>query len=89
MRRIIVAALAGLMSLLLSGIALAQTGSDFGPPEGPQVGGTSGSIGGAEGSAFTGSEVAGLIVAALLLVALGATALVLARRRTSTSRAGA
>jgi hypothetical protein len=86
MRKLIGSAMAGAAWLLLSGVAFAQDGSDLNPPGGPQVGGIGGSVGGgAEGSAFTGSEVVGLIVAAMVLLAVGATTLVLARRR----RAGA
>jgi hypothetical protein len=71
--------------LLMAGTALAQDGSELGPPEGPQVGGIGGSVGGVggagEGSAFTGAEVAGLIVLACVLVVVGATVLLLGRRR--------
>jgi hypothetical protein len=88
MKKLIGSAMAGASWLLLSGAALAQEGSELPPPGGPQVGGIGGSIGeagGVGGSAFTGGEVAGLILAAVLLLAIGATTLVLARRRRAAS----
>jgi hypothetical protein len=81
MKKLIGSTIAGAAWLLLSGVAIAQEGSDLNPPGGPQVGGIGGSVGGGGGSAFTGGEVIGLIVAAAVLLAIGATALVLARRR--------
>jgi hypothetical protein len=81
MKKLIGSTIAGASWLLLSGVALAQDGSDLNPPSGPQVGGTGGSVGGAGGSAFTGAEVFGLVLAAAVLLAIGATALMLARRR--------
>jgi hypothetical protein len=81
MKKLIGSTLAGASWLLLSGVALAQEGSDLNPPGGPTVGGIGGSAGGAGGSAFTGGEVIGLIVAAVALVAIGTVALVFARRR--------
>jgi hypothetical protein len=79
MKKLIGSTIAGASWLLLSGVALAQEGSDLNPPGGPQVGGVGGSVGG--GSAFTGGEVIGLIVMAVALVAIGTVALVFARRR--------
>lgn len=79
MKKLIGTTLAGASWLLLSGVALAQEGSDLNPPGGPTVGGIGGSAGG--GSAFTGGEVIGLIAAAVALVAIGTIALVFARRR--------
>lgn len=80
MKRLIVAGSMIALAVLAPQVALAQEGSGLGPPEGPVVGGIGGSLGGAGGSAFTGAEVAGLIVAAVLLVVMGSIAVVLTRR---------
>ena len=81
MKRIVAAGVAFLVPFVLAGTALAQDGSGLGPPEGPQISGTGGSIGGAGGSAFTGAEIAGLLFAAVALVVIGLTLVALTRRR--------
>lgn len=87
MKRIVAAGLAGLVySVLMPLVALAQV-SDNPAPQGPTVSGSGGSLGGGAGAgagtAFTGVEIAGLVLFAVVLVGAGVTALVLARRRTS------
>ncbi len=89
MKRIIAAGFAALVySVLMPVVALAQ--SALGQPEGPAVAGSGGSLGGggggAEGVAFTGAEVTGLVLLAIALAGAGITALVLARRRTISAR---
>jgi hypothetical protein len=84
MKKIYGAALAALLIVLVPAMALAQEGSDLGPPGGPEISGAGGSIGGvggAAGSAFTGAEVAGLIAFAVALLVLGVAAVTLTRRR--------
>ncbi len=85
MKRIIGTGIAAIVySVILPLAALAQEGSDLGDPDGPTVGGTGGSLGGG-GSAFTGAEIAGLVLLAVGLFVAGA-ALVLFTRRRSASR---
>jgi len=71
--------------VLLAGTALAQDGSDLGAPNGPEecgIGGSAGTAGGvAGGSAFTGSEIAGLLVLASVLFAVGGAVFLLLRRQ--------
>jgi hypothetical protein len=87
MRRIVVAALGVAWAVLIPAVALAQEGSDLGAPNGPEIAGTGGSIGGLSGgSAFTGTEVAGLIVLVVSLMVVGVIALVLTRRRAASAR---
>jgi hypothetical protein len=89
MKRIVAAGLAALVySVLMPLVALAQEGqgSGFGPPEGPTVSGSGGGVAGgagagAGGTAFTGAEVAGLVVLATVLAGVGIVALVASRRR--------
>jgi hypothetical protein len=84
MRKIVVTVLAAVPIVLVPAMALAQEGSDLGPPGGPEIEGTGGSIGGvggAAGSAFTGVEVAGLIALAIALLVLGVAVVALTRRR--------
>ncbi len=85
MKRIIGTGIAAIVyTVVLPLAALAQDGSDLGPPNGPSVGGTGGSLGGAGGgSAFTGAEIAGLVFLAIGLLAVGITSVVLSRRRTA------
>ncbi|MGI8615437.1 MAG: LPXTG cell wall anchor domain-containing protein [Actinomycetota bacterium] len=97
MRRVIgvvIAAIAYTVILPLAAFAQ-EGGSSLGGPEGPIVGGTGGSvggtggtIGGTGGTVFTGAEIAGIVVLALGLLAIGGAILVLSRRR-STSRIAA
>lgn len=83
MKRIIGTGIAALVySVILPLVALAQEGSDLGGPEGPTVGGTGGTVGGG-GSAFTGAEVAGLVLLAVGLLVAGAVLLVFTRRRSA------
>lgn len=95
-KRIVAGSLAALACLaIMPVLALAQTqeGSSLGEPEGPAVGGTGGVLGsGGEagaGIAFTGAELAGLVLLAVVLAGAGITALVMARRRSAGSRAEA
>lgn len=83
MRRIIGTGIAAVVySVVLPFAALAQEGgSTLGEPEGPTVAGTGGSIGGAGDTAFTGAEIGGLVLLALVLVAVGLAILALSRRR--------
>jgi hypothetical protein len=87
MKRIVAAGLAALAySLLMPVLALAQEGgSGLGPPEGPEVGGVGGALGGGGdvGTAFTGAEIAGLVALAIVLAVAGIAALVMARRRSA------
>jgi hypothetical protein len=91
-KRIFAAAVGILVPLLVApGLALAQDGSGLGPPEGPEIGGVGGSVGGiggvggsvggVGGSAFTGAEIAGLVAFAIALVVIGVVLLALTRRR--------
>lgn len=90
MKKIVLGGIAtGAMWLLMAATALAQDGSDLGPPGGEGVGGVGGSVGSGGGTAFTGGEIAGLIIAALVLVAVGTTLVLVARRRTAASGSGA
>jgi hypothetical protein len=91
MKRIIGAGIAAIVySVVLPLAALAQEGSGLGEPEGPIVGGTGGSIGGAGAgagdTAFTGAEIAGLGLLALVLLAIGFAILAFSRRRPATDR---
>lgn len=89
MKRIIGAGIAAIVySVVLPLAALAQEGSGLGEPEGPIVGGTGGSIGGAGAgdTAFTGAEIAGLGLLALVLLAVGFAILAFSRRRPATDR---
>jgi hypothetical protein len=91
MKRIVAAGVAALVySVVMPLVALAQEGSGLDTPEGPQVSGGGGSLGGGggAGTAFTGAEIAGLVILAVVIAAAGITALVVARRR-SIARAGA
>jgi hypothetical protein len=88
MKKRLFAVLASVVAIVfaLPSMALAQdgSGSGLGPPEGPEVAGTGGSIGGAGGvggSAFTGADITGLVALAVLLVLVGVGVLFLARRR--------
>jgi hypothetical protein len=84
MKRIVGTVLLALPVLLAPVAALAQEGSGLNPPRGPSVGGVGGvrgSVGGTGDLAFTGAEIAQLIAFAVALVMVGATALMLARRR--------
>jgi hypothetical protein len=83
MRRIIGTSIAAIVySVVLPFAALAQEGgSTLGEPDGPTVAGTGGSISGAGDTAFTGAEIGGLVLLALVLVAVGFAILALARRR--------
>ena len=84
MKRIVAAGIGLLAPFVLAGVAFAQDGSGLGPPEGPQISGAGGSIGdagGVGGSAFTGVQVAGLMLAAVALVAIGLTLVLMTRRR--------
>lgn len=88
MKRIFVTGLAALAySVLMPLVAIAQEGSGLGEQGGAEVSGSGGSLGGGggAGTAFTGAEIAGLVTLAVVLVAAGITALVVARRR-STAR---
>jgi hypothetical protein len=80
---VIVAAIVG--TVVVPVVALAQEGSSLGKPKGPAVLGTSGSLGDiggtGGGTAFTGAEIAGLVLFALVLVAIGTSAVLMARRR--------
>jgi hypothetical protein len=88
MKRIMGAGIAAIVySVVLPFAALAQDGSTLGEPEGPSVAGTGGSIGGAggaEGTAFTGAEIAGLVLLALVLLAVGFAIVAFSRRRPET-----
>lgn len=90
MKRIIRAGIAAIVYMVVLPLAaLAQEGSDLAPPNGPAVGGIGGSIGGTGGTggtAFTGAEIAGLVLFAVTLLAVGITLVMLSRRRTVTSR---
>ncbi len=83
MKRIIGTGIAALVySVVLPLAALAQEGgSTLGEPVGPSVAGTGGSIGGAGDTAFTGAEIGGLVLLALVLLAVGFAILALSRRR--------
>ena len=84
MKRIIRAGIAAIVYVVvLPLVALAQEGSDLGPPGGPTVGGTGGTIGGTGGSAFTGAEIAGLLFLAVGLLVVGVAIVVFSRRRTA------
>jgi LPXTG-motif cell wall-anchored protein len=86
MKRFIEASIAAVVySVVLPLAALAQEGSDLGGPEGPTVGGTGGSVGGG-GSAFTGAEIAGLVLLAVGLLVAGAAIVVFTRRRPASRR---
>jgi len=80
---VIVAAIVG--TVVVPAVALAQEGSALGKPHGPAVLGTGGSLGDiggtGGGTAFTGAEIAGLVLFALVLVAIGTSAVLMARRR--------
>jgi len=90
MKRIVLGGIAtGVMWLMMAATALAQEGSDLGPPGGEGVAGSGGSVGSGDGTAFTGGEIAGLIMTALVLVAVGTALILVARRRTSASHIGA
>lgn len=82
-----VAALAYL--IIMPGLVLAQTqeGSSLDQPEGPAVAGTGGVLETGGGTAFTGAELAGLVLLAIVLAGAGIVALVTARRRSVASRA--
>jgi LPXTG-motif cell wall-anchored protein len=90
MKRIIGAGIAAIVYVVVLPLAaLAQEGSSLGGPEGPLVGGTGGSIGGTGGTggtAFTGAEIAGLVLLAVGLLVVGIALVVFSRRRTSVSR---
>ena len=84
MKRIVAAGIGFLAPFVLAGAAFAQDGPGLGAPQGPQISGAGGSIGGTggvSGSAFTGAEVAGLMLAAVALVAIGLTLVMMTRRR--------
>jgi hypothetical protein len=85
---VIVAAIVG--TVVVPAVALAQDGSSLGKPHGPAVLGTGGSLGGTGGigggTAFTGAEIAGLVLFALVLVAIGTSAVLMARRRSVAGR---
>ena len=86
MKRIIGAGIAAIVYVVVLPLAaLAQEGSSLGGPEGPTVGGIGGTLGGtgggAGGTAFTGAEIAGLVLLAIGLLAVGITVVVLSRRR--------
>jgi hypothetical protein len=92
-KRIVAGGLATLAYLVIMPVlVLAQTqeGSSLGKPEGPAVGGTGGVLGsGGEagaGTAFTGAELTGLMLLAVVLAGAGIAALVMARRRSVGSR---
>jgi len=91
MKRIVLAAIAAVPIVLVPAMALAQEGSDLGAPGGAEVLGSGGSsggvsgVGGVGGSAFTGAEVAGLIMAAAALVVLGIALVMMTRRRAARS----
>jgi hypothetical protein len=93
MKRIIgagIAAISYLVVLPLAALAQEGSGSGLGGPEGPVVGGIGGSIGGtggaagAGGTAFTGAEIAGLVLFAVALLAVGIAIVALSRRRVET-----
>ena len=88
MKRIIGVGIAAIVySVVLPLAALAQEGgSTLGEPDGPSVAGTGGSIGGAGDTAFTGAEIAGLGLLALVLLAIGFAILAFSRRRPATDR---
>ena len=93
MKKRLLAVLASAVPIILAlpSMALAQDGSGLGPPQGPEVAGTGGSIGGAGGvggSAFTGADITTLLALAVLLVAVGVGAVFLARRRGSAIEVG-
>jgi hypothetical protein len=92
-KRIVAGGLAALAySVFMPVLALAQEGgSSLGEPEGPTVGGTGGILGrgGEAGTAFTGAELAGLVLLAVVLAGAGIAALRMARRRSAASRAEA
>jgi hypothetical protein len=88
---VIVAAIVG--TVVVPAMALAQDGSALGKPHGPAVLGTGGSLGDiggtggiGGGTAFTGAEIAGLVLFALVLVAIGTSAVLMARRRSVAGR---
>lgn len=92
MKRIIGAALAAITySVIVPLAAWAQDGSGLGPPGGGGVSGGGGSIGGGGvsgggGVAFTGAEIAGLVVFALVLLVVGTTLVRATRKRLVTAR---
>ena len=82
MKRIIGAGIAAIVYVVVLPLAaLAQEGSSLGGPEGPTVGGIGGTVGGTGGTAFTGAEIAGLVLLAIGFLAVGITVVVLSRRR--------
>jgi hypothetical protein len=87
MKRIIGTGIAAIVySVVLPLAALAQEGgSTLGEPEGPSVAGTGGSLGGGD-TAFTGAEIGGLVLLALVLLAVGFAVLALSRRRPAADR---
>jgi hypothetical protein len=88
MKRVLMAALGAAWVVLAPAMVLAQEGSDLGKPDGPQIAGTGGSIGGlGGGTAFTGAEIAGLIGSIVGLVVLGVAVLLLTRRRIAAAHA--
>jgi hypothetical protein len=90
MRRIIGVGIGAFVySVVLPLTAFAQEGSSLGQPGGPTVAGTGGSVGsvgGGGGTAFTGAEIAGLVVLAIVLATVGVAAVLAARRRSATAR---
>jgi LPXTG-motif cell wall-anchored protein len=80
MKRIVGTALVLVTVLLTPLTAFAQEGSGLNPPEGPDVLGTGGSVD-PGGVAFTGAETFQLILLAVALFVLGASAIFLSRRR--------
>jgi LPXTG-motif cell wall-anchored protein len=86
MKRVSMAVVGAAWIVLVPAIALAQEGSDLGEPEGAQVAGTGGSIGGLGGdTAFTGAEITGLIGVIVGLLILGVAVLLFTRRRRAAS----
>jgi hypothetical protein len=85
---VIVAAIVG--TVVVPAVALAQEGSSLGKPHGPAVLGTGGSLGDiggtGGGTAFTGAEIAGLVLFAFVLVVIGTSALLMAHRRSVAGR---
>jgi hypothetical protein len=75
-----VVATAGVFMVTSAGLALAQTSYPPTPSETTSVAGTSG---GNDPTAFTGGRIGFAVVAIVVLVALGITATVVARRRST------
>jgi hypothetical protein len=87
MKRIIGAGIAAIVYVVVLPLAAFAQESSLGGPEGPTVGGTGGTvggtIGGTGGTAFTGAEIAGLVLLAIGLLAVGITVVVSSRRRSA------